>query len=537
MDKSGTRRTFGAAGLVLLASLLVSVPAGAAASGPSLTVDAAADHHTISPDIYGMNFADQALATELHLTVDRWGGNSTSRYNWQNNTYNTGSDYFFENIPPNAGGTGAPGLIAKDRAVGMRTLLTVPMLGWVAKDSPQNHPYACGFKVSKYGPQGATDPWDPDCGNGVFPGTPPVNDPTDTSIAADPATWDGAWATHNVATYGKASGRGVKFYELDNEPSLWSSTHKDVHPVKLSDDELTNRSIPTAIAIKAADSTAQVMGPSEWGYLAYLQSAVGDESGTHGGLNYAQWYLKQMAVASTQSGHRLLDFLDEHYYPQNPGVALSPAGTRDIQAMRLRSTRSLWDPTYTDESWQSYLGPLKAIPRLRSWIATYDPGTKLSFTEYNWGGLEAINGALAQADVLGIFGRQRVSLATLWAPPTTGQPGAFAFRMFRNYDGAGRTYGDLWCRSSSTDQGMLSVYSATRRSDGALTVMVINKTGAAISSKLSIAHFIPGAPAARYEYSGANTGAIVHDADVTIQPSGTDVAYPANSITLLVIPH
>jgi Glycoside hydrolase family 44 len=251
----------------------------------------------------------------------------------------------------------------------MSTLLTVPMLGWVAKDSPQSHPFACGFKVSKYGPQTATDPYDPDCGNGVFTGTAPTNDPTDTSIAADPATWDGAWVSHNITAYGNASAGGVKFYELDNEPSLWSSTHRDVHPLKVSDDELTNRSIPTARAIKAADRTAQVMGPSEWGYLAYLQSAVGDESGTHGGLNYTQWYLQQMAAASTQSGHRLLDYLDEHYYPQNAGVALSPAGSPDTQTVRLRSTRSLWDPTYTDESWQSYLGPLEAIPRLTGWIA------------------------------------------------------------------------------------------------------------------------------------------------------------------------
>src|ERR1700674_1870377 len=100
MDKSVKQRGIGAAGLAVLASVLASVPAGAVGAGPALTVDAAADHHTISPDIYGMNFTDQTLATELHLTVDRWGGNSTSRYNWQNNTYNTGSDYFFENIPP-----------------------------------------------------------------------------------------------------------------------------------------------------------------------------------------------------------------------------------------------------------------------------------------------------------------------------------------------------------------------------------------------------------------------------------------------------
>jgi hypothetical protein len=60
-----------------------------------------------------MNFADRALATELRLSVDRWGGNSTSRYNWQNTTYNTGSDYFFENIPPSLVGSGPQGSLPR----------------------------------------------------------------------------------------------------------------------------------------------------------------------------------------------------------------------------------------------------------------------------------------------------------------------------------------------------------------------------------------------------------------------------------------
>src|SRR5947207_7345060 len=174
-----------AVALAMTASVLAPGGAEAAASsGPLLKVDVAVARHAISPDIYGMNFADPALAAELHLTVDRWGGNTASRYNWKNNTYNTGQDWYFENIPPAYGGTGAAGLIDKDRSVGpgTRTLLTVPMIGWVAKDSPADHPFACGFKVTKYGPQTSTDPCDPDCGNGrcVTPPTPgvtPANDP------------------------------------------------------------------------------------------------------------------------------------------------------------------------------------------------------------------------------------------------------------------------------------------------------------------------------------------------------------------------
>ena len=143
---------------------------------------------------------------------------------------------------------------------------------------------------------------------------------------------------------------------------------------------------------------------------------------------------------------RILDYLDLHYYPAANGVSLSPAGNAATQALRLRSTRSLWDPTYIDESWISDTAnggvAVQMIPRMKNWVAGNYPGTRLAISEYNWGALDHINGALAQADVLGIFGREGVDLATLWEPPTTTQPGAFAFRMYRNYDGNKSTFGE-----------------------------------------------------------------------------------------------
>jgi hypothetical protein len=73
-----------------------SAPPG---SGPALSVVAGAGVHSISPYIYGMNFADQNLATELRLPVSRWGGNGTTRYNWRQDASNHASDWYFENLP------------------------------------------------------------------------------------------------------------------------------------------------------------------------------------------------------------------------------------------------------------------------------------------------------------------------------------------------------------------------------------------------------------------------------------------------------
>src|SRR3712207_3028879 len=126
---------------------------------------------------------------------------------------------------------------------------------------------------------------------------------------------------------------------------------------------------------------------------------------------------------------------------------------------------------------------------MRAWVNTYYPGTKLAITEYNWGALDHINGALAQADVLGIFGREGLDLATLWAPPADNQPGAFAFRLYRNYDGLGKAFGETSVKATSTDQDNLAIYRPQRGSDGSLTLLVSNKTPTALTCRVNVANF------------------------------------------------
>jgi hypothetical protein len=516
--------------------------ASAAPAGPALSVDTSADRHRISADVYGMNDAPPGLVSELALTADRWGGNSTSRYNYRNNTTNLASDWYFENVQTDVS---LSTVVRRDLNAHAQPIITVPMLGWVARKSPASHPFRCGFKVSKYGGQQDTDPYDPDCGNGVRPGGSPItgNAPADTSVKAG-KHFQKAMIRHLVASFGKAKKGGVKTYELDNEPALWNSTHRDVHPKALTYDELWSRSKRTAAAMKAVDPKAKVDGPGDWGWCAYFFSPAdpdgcspGSDRHSHGDLSMAPWYLKKFADYQKATGKRLLDFFDEHYYPQADGVSLQPAGSAATQALRLRSTRTLWDPSYTDESWTTDLGigPVALIPRMRGWVQKYYPGTKIAITEYNWGGLESINGALAQADVLGIFGRERVDRALLWSPPDAGQPGAFAFRMYRNFDGAGGRFGDVGVSAISEDQDRLAVYAAQRSSDGATTVMVVNKTKQDLTSTLALA----GATASSarvFSYSSQDLNRIVSGPAETVSGGAISHTYPASSITLFVLP-
>ncbi len=526
-----------------------TVPPGV---GPALSVDAQADQHPISPYIYGMNFASEALAAELNLPVRRWGGNSTTRYNWQINVHNTGSDWYFENLPDEnsgalPGGSAVNQFVEQDRRTGTQTILTMPLIGWTPKRRLDDHPYDCGFKRSKYGAQQDQDSsWDPDCGNGVMSNGTPLagNDPADTSTAIT-TTFVSSWINYLQSRYKTADQGGVLFYNLDNEPMLWNSTHRDVHPQPTTYDELRDKTFAYAAAIKAADPGAKTLGPVLWGWCAYFFSALdncqsnGADYVSHGHTAFVAWYLQQMRAYEQAHGLRLLDYLDLHNYPQANGVSLSPAGSAATQALRLRSTRSLWDPTYVDESWIGDSGweggIVRLIPRMKEWVAANYSGTKLAITEYNWGALDNINGAVAQADVLGIFGREGLDLATLWAPPDAQQPGAYAFRLYRNYDGLHHTFGDLSVRASSADQGQVAIYAARRSSDNALTITVLNKSlTQTLTSSLALNHTEPITRAAVYRYSAANLTAIVRQADQIVAANTFSATLPAQSITLFV---
>lgn len=600
------------------AAATVTLVAPATAAGPALTVNVGDETHAISPLIYGMNaFAlDSTTATNSGITVTRWGGDDTSRYNYQTNVTNSANDYYFENgtgaaemLPNPNSSTSFTDFIAANNSIGTKTLGTAPVQGWVSNATPG----VCSFTSAALPGQVS---YNGNCGDGFYPdGTEGCTEtggceifgtattPAITSIAEPPpappaasaatlswaqGTWTGGWVNSLVtnSSFGNAaSGKGVAIWDLDNEPAWWDAVHRDVHPVPSTYDEVTQGGIGTALAIKTVDPTAEVSGPVIDYWWNYFYSKKDIEKGwgmgpcyepwdapadrtAHGGVPMIEYYLQQFKAAEATYGMRLLDYVDIHGYfaPDYPAgsgnsVGLTTGGDTGAQQVRLNSTRSLWDRTYTDPNFpqpnytadSNYTSncstPLQApqaIPMLQSWVASSYPGTKTAIDEYNFGGLETINGALTQADVLGIFGAYGLDLATLW--PTTSYseqgPGNMAFAIYRNYDGAKSTFGNMALASTSANQGQLSVYGALRTSDQAVTVVVINKTFGALTSTLSLGNLTAGGSAKVYQYTAANLAAIVALPDQVVTPPAagssmstiSSYSFPAASITLFVIP-
>ena len=517
---------------VLFAALcLAGWSANAQSPGSALSIDANANRHAISSDIYGINCywtlpastdpafpAALAAAQGIRATARRWGGNNTSTYHWQFDVPNLDNDWYYEVLPGNficsscgwSAGNGSSFNQYADqvRITGGKMLGTVPILGWL----PKANQMMCSFDVSKYGPQCAQDPYAQyhpvTCGDGIVYAsdcsTNPVyitkNDPTNDYAQFD-QTFQAQWIANLLTRYGPANQRGIAIWSLDNEPIWWDSTHRDIHPNPYTYDELLSVDTQYAEAIKQADPTALVGGPvgDNWASLWYSKKDIvsGQNSGggwwsnpvdrnAHGGTPLLAWYLQQFNQYEQQHGQRLLDYVDMHAY-------LAPAALNDadssgntppesaaVQALRLESTREFWDPTYVVSG--DY------------WIVD-----------------TANNGAPVAPYYIPRV--QGLDLATLWGPPKPTDPGAFAFQMYRNYDGIGGAFGETSVQASSADQSQLAVYAAVR-SDLNLTAVVINKTGSGLTSTLSLANFQagpdrPGLAVQRRE-SGRHRGATQH---------------------------
>jgi hypothetical protein len=511
----------------------------------TITVNPSQVIRQISPLIYGVSVASPETLAALGARLNRWGGNPNTRYNWVlGDAWNSARDWEFRNY-----GGANPGevvlesasdrFIAANRALAVETALTVPAIGWVARDGN-----------SETRSLGVPDAGGPPitAGSDAIAGYDPADNRQRTSVPSfaakgapfvdPPGTQDGRvfqdeWVYHLVKHFGSAREGGVRFFIIDNEQDLWASTHTDIYPVQPTYDDMLTTFLTYASAIKTVDPEARVAGPALSGWTAYFFSAR-DQSNdryrthsdrqAHGDMPFLPWWLDQVRKYDESLGRRTLDVLDVHFYPQAQGV-YGDAADLQTAALRLRSTRALWDPAYVDESWIAE--PVRLIPRLREWVDQYYPGTRLALGEWNWGGEQSISGALAVADVLGIFGREGLDMASYWVAPPIGSPAARAFALYTG------SFGDLAVSAGAdASPDYVTAYASKVSIAGDVVLIVINKMAdAEIAATIRI--------------NGLNGGAAdvsrFGPSDSTLRPAGATEArrsdiplvLEASSITLV----
>jgi mannan endo-1,4-beta-mannosidase len=431
----------------------------------------------ISPYIYGIN--SQKLEG-VGTTVRRMGGNRGTVYNWETNASNAGNDYRHQNDEWSCTVMGyqtcsQPGaqyseFVKQNKAAAADSIVTIPMVDWVSAD--KNGPVAEDEKapskrfVRSYPKK-----------KGALTTTPDLN---------DGAVYEDEFVNLLVNKFGKAAQGGTKFYSLDNEPALWPSTHPRIHPAPTTYKEMVERTEATATAINAVDPSALILGGVMFGWSEYQSLSDAPDSAEFNAKygTYIDFFLASMKELEQKHGKRLVHALDVHWYPEARGAKriTEKDNSRATVDARLQAPRSLWDPEYKERSWiiDKIYKPIRLIPYLLETIAKRYPNTKLTMTEYDYGGSDHVSGALAQIDVLGIFGREGMYMANYWGNgPGNGELPKYieaAFKLYRNYDGKGAHFGDTAVTATVADQKEGSIYAATdSKKPGTLYVIVINK--------------------------------------------------------------
>jgi len=447
----------------------------------------------ISPFVYGLNHPAWDKQG-WPVPISRIGGNRLTAYNWETNASNAGSDWQHQNDNLMGGDvTGEP--MQKGVAIahehGAACIVTIPILGRVAADKKGDG------DVNKT-PDYLIKRFLPSLPKKDAPFADPP-DPADGKVYQDEFV---AWLEKRFPKAHEDPRRTI-FYALDNEPELWTTTHARIHPDKVLFEEVARLNAEYADAVKRVAPKALVFGFVSYGWhgLTTLQDAP-----DRNGRDFGDFYLGEMKAAERKAGRRLVDVFDLHWYPEARGKSrvMDDDNSPETAAARIQSPRSLWDPSYKESSWiANSVGAIRLLPRMREKIEKHYPGTKLAVTEYYYGGGDHISGALAQADVLGIYGREGVFAATLWHLGKTDDRFIdAAFALFRNFDGKGAAFGDTGVELSGGDPARASLY-ASRDAQNRVVLIALNKTAAALPVRIYLKDLPPVKAAVLYRVSAA----------------------------------
>ncbi|HEV8245692.1 MAG TPA: glycoside hydrolase family 44 protein, partial [Polyangiaceae bacterium] len=303
---------------------------GVAAVGAPVTfvIDLGATRRPVSDAIYGINAypgANLLVGRSTKWGLFRFGGNSYTAWNWETNDENAGSDLpnfpnynsFMPTGSPDSNTAGAvlDGVVSIDKAQShaAASLVTVSLQDYVAADhagdvaNPSEFAVSARFirnLASKGSELCSCAPEAPSCVSGC------LIDRNDGSVYQDEYV-------HFLKTLFPSSqdspSTGI-FFDLDNEPDAWWLTHREVWTAvdanNLSSyDEISDRNVTFATAIKAEWPEALVFGPSVTS-LDGMVSAGHDYASSHKPTEFLDYYLTRMAAASASAGTRLLDVLD-----------------------------------------------------------------------------------------------------------------------------------------------------------------------------------------------------------------------------------
>lgn len=421
----------------------------------------------IWPGIYGMNLSSNIEMDDAHPTLVRsgnlgWG----STYNWETNGGNGGATWCFENGDAYGGSRNdvpASGIVSITQTagrLGAMAMLEIPLLEFVAADR-----------------RGGSGP--PECSGDVRRDPSYLTTRFRRNLARRPGgpretpeLGDGSVYQDEMISAVKRGAKSPVVFTLDRIPQMWFVLLPHLHPNRVGYDELIDRELTFAGAAKDAWPDVPIVASSVggWSGLASLDGATDQSKGF-----FLTYFMDRLAAAEAMRGSTLIDAIDVQW-----GADLPNDATESVIERRLQAPRSLWDPTYVEDTTVGATvgGAIRLIPRLRDLIAAHRPRLGIAFSDWNYGGGDQIAGALAAADALGIFGREGIRYAVRGFDGKEQTFAMAAFRAYRNYDGLGGHFGDIAVQTTTSDVAAVSAYASVDSSDPTRVVMMVIHKGA-----------------------------------------------------------
>jgi hypothetical protein len=305
----------------------------------------------------------------------------------------------------------------------------------------------------------------------------------------------------------------IKYWSIGNEPSLYA---KGAALVEGYDTVRYNKEWRQfAEALRKVDPSIKLVGPDTHQFMA-------DPAARPKDINGKDW-MEEFLKANGD----LVDVVAFHRYP-------FPKNTQDLIPAKdeLLASSEEWD---------------EIIPAMRKVISeTTGQDKPIGILEINsnWASVsggeaspETFYNALWFGDVLGRMIKNRVDMVgqfVLSMAPGGGELGLFArdnprpiYYVYPMYKRFGRELIE-----SSTDKDLVSIYAA-KRDDGALTLMVINRSGQAQTLPVQLHGFTPTGDAEIYRLDKSHNAEKIEPQTIA---DGSKVTLPPYSMTLYVLP-
>lgn len=532
-------RFFMAKHQIVIACFMAAILAQSILAAVNITINAQVGRLPISPYIYGRNndFSDDPTtptsadnialykAAGLRMSRDN-GGNNSTKYNWRRKL--SSHPDWYNNVYAHDWGFTSQDV--QKRLPGVSLLWALQLLGMAARTDSAN--FDCWDYNQCQWTADVSQNW---CGGGDITKYL-MNWPADSTA--------GIFASFFSPV--SAGGLGLdstllRYWNMDNEPEVWNSTHDDVVTSPMPVETYLSKYFAVAKVARAQFPGIKLVGPvftNEWQWWAWNNVTIpGSDGGTTRNFCWLEYFIKRVAEEQTASGVRLLDVLDFHFYP-------GTNNDHDITQLH----RVWFDTTYNypgangvknvSGSWDNNQTKEYVMERSRRWLAQYmGTNNNVGFSVSEHGALTGSANAIAlwYASMMGTFADQGATIFTPW----DWYPGQW--EVLHLFSTCAKTTRVL---STSDLDTMVSAYSSVNATGDSLTVILVNRfPSTAQQAQISFSGFTPQAgPDSTLELSGlpatetftATTNALKRKS-VAVSGTTLSMSLPAFSITAVLL--